>query len=309
MRVTVIFNSKVKKRNLVYENLLKLESSNVATKLTILETEYVGHGIELAKEASFHSDCIVAAGGDGTVNETVNGIMLSGLPKEQRPILAHFPCGSANDYSRTVQISKNIDDLINLIRKQHTHPIDIGEVHYSDEEGNNKSRYFVNILDCGIGAEVVKRVNSSTKILGVNFTFLRAITSAFFTYQKSTVICKTDGEEFSEKVLTQVFAIGKYFGSGIYIAPDAKPDNGYFQSVTIGDISFSEYARYLRKLKKSQRISHPKLWYRKCISAELTPQEYSCSVEMDGEFLGYAPIKVEMKMHELKLLCDQFPKE
>jgi len=309
MRVTVILNSKVKKRNLVYENLLKLESSNVATTLTILETDFIGHGIQLAKDASYTSDCIIAAGGDGTINEVVNGILQSDLPKDKRPILAHFPCGSANDYARTVQISKNIDDLINLLRKQHTHAIDIGQVFYTDEEGNNLSRHFINILDCGIGAEVVKRVNNSSKFLGVNFTFLRAITSAFITYQKSTIHCKTDREEFSEKVLTQVFAIGKYFGSGIFIAPDAKPDNGFFEVITIGDISFTDYARYLRKLKKGQRISHPKLWYRRCISAELSPQEYSCSVEADGEFLGYAPVKLEMKMHELKLLCDQFPKE
>lgn len=309
MRVTVILNSKVKKRNLVYENLLKLESSNVATTLTILETEYLGHGIQLAKEASLNTDCIVAAGGDGTLNEVANGIILSDLPKDKRPILAHFPCGSANDYARTVLITKNIDDLIDLLRKQHTHAIDVGQVFYTDEEGNNLSRYFINVLDCGIGAEVVKRVNSSSKMLGVNFTFLRAITSAFITYQKSTIVCKTDKEEFSEKVLTQVFAIGKYFGSGIFIAPDAKPDNGMFEVITIGNISFTDYVRYLRKLKNGQRVSHPQLWYRRCSAAELTPQEYSCSVEADGEFLGYAPIKLEMKMHELKLLCNQFPKE
>jgi YegS/Rv2252/BmrU family lipid kinase len=281
----------------------------VATTLVILETEYIGHGIILAKEACSNSDCIVAVGGDGTVNEVVNGILSSELPKEKRPFLAHFPCGSANDYSRTVFISKNIDDLIDLLRKQHTHSVDVGLVHYTDEEGNQMSRHFINVLDCGIGAEVVKRVNTSNKFLGVNFAFLRAITSSFLTYQKSTIICKTDKEEFSEKVLTQVFAIGKYFGSGIFIAPDAKPDNGVFESITIGDISFTDYARYLRKLKKSQRISHPKLWYRKCVTAEVTPQEYSCSIEADGEFLGYAPIKIEMKMHELKLLCNQFPKE
>src|SRR6187549_3709811 len=112
MRVTVILNSKIKKRNQVYENLLKLESSNVATKLTILETEHIGHGIQLSKEACSHSDCIVAAGGDGTLNEVANGIMQAELPKDKRPILAHFPCGSANDYARSVHISKNIDDLI-----------------------------------------------------------------------------------------------------------------------------------------------------------------------------------------------------
>lgn len=309
MRVTVILNSKVKRRNQVYENLLKLGSSNVATTLNILETEFIGHGITLAKEACSNSDCIVAAGGDGTVNEVVNGILSSEIPKEERPFLAHFPCGSANDYARTVFITKDIENLIDLLRKQHTHSIDVGLVHYTDEEGNPLSRHFINVLDCGIGAEVVKRVNTSTKFLGVNFAFLRAITSSFLTYQKSTIICKTDKEEFSEKVLTQVFAIGKYFGSGIYIAPDAKPDNGIFESITIGDVSFTDYARYLRKLKNGQRISHPKLWYRKCITAEVTPQEYSCSIEADGEFLGYAPIRIEMKMHELKLLCNQFPKE
>ncbi len=307
MKIAVILNSKIRKHQQVYEQLTSLETSNVATSLSILETESVGHGIELTKNAAFYFDCILAAGGDGTLNEVVNGIMQSGLPKEKRPILAHFPCGSANDYARSVLIKNDIEHLKDLIRKQHTHAVDIGLAEYVNEEGEAQSRYFINVLDCGIGAEVVKRVNNSKKSLGVDFTFLRAITSAYLTYQKSTIICKTDREEFTEKVLTQIFSKGKYFGSGICIAPDAKPDNGSFECITIGDISFTDYLINLRKLKKGQKITHSKLTFRKCTSASVTPQEYSCSIEADGEFLGFSPLKIEMKMHELRLLCDQFP--
>lgn len=309
MRVIVVLNSKIKRRNQVYESLLKLGISQVATTLSILETEYVGHGIELAKNASSNCDCLIAAGGDGTLNEVVNGILLANLDKEQRPILGHFPCGSANDYARCVNITNDIEHLIELLRKQHTHPIDIGKIEYTNENSEMASRYFVNILDCGIGAEVVNRINKSNKFLGVGFAFARAIISSFMTYQKSTITCKTDEEEFTEKILTQVFAIGKYFGNGICIAPKAKPDNGYFQAITVGDISLTDYGKNIRKLKKGQQVNHPKLHSRKCTHAEVIPHEYSCAAEVDGEFLGFAPLKIEMMMHEIKLLCDQFPKE
>jgi YegS/Rv2252/BmrU family lipid kinase len=308
MRVAVVLNSKIKKRKQVYEKLLLLGSTNVATTLSILETEHQGHGIELAKNAAHYHDCILAAGGDGTVNEVVNGIIQSGIPKEKRPILAHYPCGSANDFSRSVFLDDDIEKLIILMRKEVAHPIDIGHATYADEEGQNKERYFANILDCGIGAEVVKRINSSSKPLGVNLAFLQSITSAFLTYQKSTITCITERDSFKEKVLTQIFAIGKYFGNGICIAPDAKPDSGYFQAITVGDISFREYALNLRRLRKGQRVSHPKLTIRKCTEAEVLPHEYSCAVEADGEFLGFAPFQIKMKMHELRLLCEHFPK-
>lgn len=309
MKITVILNSTIKKKKSVYEKLMLLESSHVAAKLTVLETDYCGHGIELAKNAAADSDCMVAAGGDGTLHEVVNGIMQSGLSKEKRPMLAIFPCGSANDYVKTVNISDDIHVLIDLVRKQHVHPIDLGWVQYLDAEGNPKERYFANMLDLGLGAEVVNRLNSSKKILGVNFTFFKSITGAFLTYQKSKITCKINREEFTEKVLSQIFAIGKYFGNGIYIAPDAKPDNGFFQSVTVGDISTFDYIQNIRKLKQNKRINHSKLNYRKCTFAEVNPVEYSIAAEADGEFIGYAPLKAEIKMHELKLLCDQFPKE
>jgi diacylglycerol kinase (ATP) len=303
MRVAFIVKSTIRNKRNFYEQVELLRSKNIFDSVLVFETEYARHAIELGHKMVFdHLHYVIAVGGDGTLNEVVNGMLGTGLSADELPAVGILPYGSANDFSKTLEITTDFAPLIEWMEKDKTRPIDIGEVSFIDEDGVSFSRYFINILDAGIGAIVVKKVNKSTKPLGAKFAFVKAITESFLTYSPSEVTAKIGDKQMDVKILTLAVANGKYFGNGLCIAPDAKPDDNSFQVVFITDISLTDYALNLRKLRNRERIDHPKIHYFKASEVELFPKELSVSVEADGEFVGYAPMKVKMHHNRIRFI-------
>lgn len=305
MRLAFIVKSNVRKSKF-YENVEALRNKKIADTIEVFETEYAGHAIELARKAAEEGfDHVVAVGGDGTLHEVVNGLLSTNRDADDLPAVGVLPYGSANDFSKCLGITDDINILGEWASKNKTGYIDIGEVTFNDEDGHPHSRFFINILDAGIGAQVVKKVNNSQKRLGAKIAFLKATTEVFLTYSPSEVNARIDGKEIKAKLLTLVVANGNYFGNGLCIAPDAKPDDNSFQVVLLADISVSDYLFNLRKLKKKERLKHRKIQYLKGRIIEIMPENYSVSIEADGEFLGYAPMKTQIVHNRIRFLVDR----
>jgi diacylglycerol kinase (ATP) len=301
MKIAFVVKATIKHKRKFYEDIAVLESKNLFESVDVFESEYAGHSIELASNATKNGyDYIIAIGGDGTLNEVLNGCIKSEV--SEHPIMGHVPFGTANDFSKTAGLNGGMEQLISLIENEQSELIDIGRVEYTTVDAGDDTSYFLNITDAGIGGLVVEKVNKSKKRLGPNFTFVKAITEAFITYEKSKVKCVADTFEWEGKILTVAAANGKYFGSGMCIAPKARLNSGKLSIVIIGDISMKDYLLNFPKIKKGQVIDHPKVHYFEAKKIEVTPEEYSSAIDMDGEFLGYAPMKIEVMPRELEFL-------
>ncbi|MEJ2004574.1 MAG: hypothetical protein P8X57_06340 [Cyclobacteriaceae bacterium] len=167
--------------------------------------------------------------------------------------------------------------------------------------GETQSRFFINIADAGMGAEVVRKVNERSKWMGPSLTFFRAILETFLSYRNVQADIRMDKDRYQGPIRSAVFANGRYFGSGMCIAPDAKPDDGIFAVVIIGNVSIADYLKYLPRIKKGEFIDHPEVSYYTAKKIELySPSKLE--LEADGEFIGFAPVQIEIRPKTLTVL-------
>ena len=176
---------------------------------------------------------IVAVGGDGTLNEVVNGFFDEhGAPLGEHAALCLVPSGSGGDFARTAHIPHAPARALRALLSQQTRSIDAGRIDFDD----GSLRFFVNVADCGVGGEVVARVNRS-RVKGGG-----ARGSAVFLYQSLLALLRfsgldaavtVDGRLIERTVQSVVVANGRYFGGGMRIAPDAELDDGVFDVVIV----------------------------------------------------------------------------
>ena len=211
--------------------------------------------------------------------------------REDRPKLAVLPCGTSNDFARTVRVGQDIRECLECIEKKGTAPLDIGKVVYTIESGQPFTEYFMNILDIGMGAEVVRKVERSRNQLSPKFIYFNAIVQTFFRYRHKSVVIKAGDWEWQGPIMTVAIANGKYFGNGLGISPHADPTSGTFAVTILGKVGVIDYLRNLGTLKRCQKVSHPHVCYRSATSLRVIPQTISSPIEADGEFLGQLPLE------------------
>lgn len=253
-------------------------------------TEKQGHATELALEAvNENADYIIAAGGDGTLNEVVNGIMQASPEKRERIVLALYPQGTGNDFARTSGSPKSPEELAACLGNGIVRKIDIGQADFTGFNGEMQTRYFDNIAEIGVGAKAVEIVNRSKKTLGSTLTFFLGVIRAFVGYKQQGVRIKAKDFQWVGKIVAVCMANGKYFGSGLGIAPGASLDDGKLSLVIVGNIRIIHFLRYMPSLRKLKFIKHPEVRYMKVDSCEIMANE-KYPVEMDGENVGFTPI-------------------
>jgi diacylglycerol kinase family enzyme len=185
----------------------------------------------------------------------------------------------------------------NFVCKQ----FDVGKVDYTTAEGQRDSRYFINVADIGMGPEVVDKVMKSGRPFGAGVAYYKSILATFFTYKPKKILAKAPEWEWENKMRTFAVANGQYYGHGLCIAPDAKPDDGMFEIFAGADASIFDFILHSIPLKQGKRVSHPKVSYLRTTSVELTSKE-SCPIEADGEMVGWLPARIEMAPFKLKFL-------
>ncbi len=293
-KVGFILNGKSRKKKRFFKELAQARKKIKNLEFNVVETSARGHAKSLASEMLHDGFThIIAVGGDGTLHEALNGFLKN---HKRDSVLGTLPLGTANDFIKSTKGPQNLAELFEAISLDKTKRIDIGSIRHSDGDES-----FINIADLGIGAEVVKKVNNSSKLLGSGITFFSAIARTFLTYKNQPLTCKSNDWEYSGKVNSLVVANGKYFGNGLCIAPEAELDNKQFSVVVLGDISISDYLKNVRKLKKGEVIDHPQLEYKTAKKLEIT-SESPCGIEADGEFIGYTPATVSIEPSKINFL-------
>jgi diacylglycerol kinase (ATP) len=234
-------------------------------------------------------------GGDGTLNEVINGVMnvsTAVVNLETQIHVAVLPKGTGNDFARTMNMPDDLLVLKHCIDKDIFKMVDLGLAYYTDTNKGPVSRYFINITDVGMGGIIAEKTTRYSKWMGAYLTFQRAIISTLISYKKQVMYITADKKKMVGEMLNVVVANGKYFGSGLGIAPEASAHDGRFSIVTIGDISLFHYLILLGQLKNCQVLPHPEVKYMQAEQVMLDAPSHALPIDMDGEFVGYTPLKI-----------------
>lgn len=303
MQITFIVNSKIKKFKSILRDIGDSFYGSENLNTTILQTHHAGHASELAKDITQKGcDFLIAVGGDGTINEVLNGMMHASIPINNLPTLGVIPRGSANDFVKTLSPNiKSAAQIKTLILANNQVKIDLGKIELG--KTSSQPKFFINIAGLGLGPEVVKLMEGSSKIFGSKMTYFSSIVRGFLSYKKRTIRCESEGWFWEGQLLQMAVANGKFFGDGICIAPDASVTDGLLQVSLFGEVSLFDYLKNLGRLKKGIKLTHSEAHYfsTKEIRIQSMGNE-TCGVETDGEYIGESPVTITIIPSAIKMI-------
>jgi diacylglycerol kinase (ATP) len=259
-------------------------------------SERPGQLTELARTACDEGvELLVVVGGDGTVNEVVNGV--AGRESVE---LAVIPRGTGWDFVRTYSIPRKLEQAIRVATGGSTRKIDLGHATYRSWSGDGRESYFANIASVGMSGAIAKRANESNKALGGKISYFWSTVAVFSRWRNCDVDVTVGDETRRGRMHDVVVSNGRYFGGGMMITPEARPDDGLFDVLLIGDLSKRDLLMTLPKTYRGSHLPHPK--------AELlrgpvvvVDAARRLPVELDGEQPGTTPVRFEIVRSALRL--------
>jgi diacylglycerol kinase (ATP) len=195
-------------------------------------TVYPTHAIELARQAAEEGyELVIAAGGDGTVHEVVNGLMQ--VPREKRPRLGIVPLGSGNDFSSALGVDPRSSHAIRQILEGQPRSIDVGVI----QDGRGRKEYWSNAIGIGFDATVVIRSRQVPLVRGFFIYLVAVLQTIILNHDAPRLKVVTDQESWDEEMLLLVLCNGGREGGGFYICPAARPDDGVFHYTAVGKVT------------------------------------------------------------------------
>jgi diacylglycerol kinase (ATP) len=265
-------------------------------------TTGIGDAVGLTRRAlADGAERIVVVGGDGTLNEVVNGFFTpEGAPLGRDVVLAVVPAGTGGDFGRSIGvegISIEQDLALATVR-----PMDVGRVEVTGSTGP-VVRYFANIASFGSSGLVVDKVNRSSKRLGAKASYLISAVSAMLEYRNCRVRLTLDGKPMEARVNIVAVANARYFGGAMKVAPGAYLDDGIFDVVVVGDIGLPTFLAVSRKLYHGRHTEHPKVSVYQAREVVVELLDGAAMVETDGESPGAIPARFTILPRAIKVLA------
>jgi diacylglycerol kinase (ATP) len=258
-------------------------------------SERPGHLRELTRQAAARAELLVAVGGDGTVNEVVNGLIAEQASAE----LAVIPRGTGADFVRTFDIPATLDDALRVALAGRSRLIDLGRATYRTWSGGEETSHFANVASAGMSGAIAKRVNESKSRFAKASYFL-ATFAVFARWQASEVRVAVDDESRSGRMRDVVIANCRYFGGGMKICPEAEPDDGLLDALLIGDVTKVDLTVTLPKIYRGTHLPHPKaeLLRGRHVSVDA---DVPLPIQLDGEQPGTTPVSFDLVRSALRL--------
>jgi diacylglycerol kinase (ATP) len=258
-------------------------------KFNMKFTERKGHAIEFTREliASGYRK-FISVGGDGTLNEIVNGIFTQDHCSPSEIILSLIPVGTGNDWGRMFGIPLVYEGAVQVIGEGKLLLHDIGVVNYFDGEKQEK-RYFINIAGLGFESVVVKKTNrQKEKGKSNKAIYFYNLLSSLISYRNTTAEITVDGKTTKSSIFSVNVGNGRYCGGGMRQTPEALPDDGLLDITVIKEMGRFEIIRSLKLLYDGTILSHPKVDGYRSNNLKVNP-EWPLYLEADGESLGHTP--------------------
>jgi len=251
---------------------------------------------ELARRAiADGAELLVVVGGDGTVHEVVNGaIGADGVE------LAVLPRGTGKDFVRSLRIPSDLGAALEVARDGHARAIDAGRATYRAWDGTEETAYFANFAGAGISGAIARRANDTSKALGGKASFLVATVAVFARWTSAAMSVRIGEDHRSGDMFEVLVMNGDYAAGGMWVTPEAEPDDGRLDVLLIGDVSKADFVRTFPKIYRGKHLSHPKIdvAHGRLVEVEATP---AVPVVLDGEQPGTTPARFELVPHALRV--------
>lgn len=265
-----------------------------------------GDATRLTREAlRSGADRVVALGGDGTVNEVVNGFFENGERIAPNAAFGFLPCGTGGDFRKTLGVSNAFATAVACLAADRRRRIDVGRIDHATAAGGKGVRMFANIASFGMSGVVDRALNGSKKRFGsLSFFWATTKTTLRYTNQRVTLRCDDD-DPIDLTINTVAVANGQFFGGGMQIAPNAALDDGLFDVVSIGDVGIRELVMNSRRLYKGTHLELPKISHRhaRVVTAEAVIPGDVVELDVDGETPGTLPAKFSVVDRALEVVA------
>lgn len=300
LKLLIIFNPHAGSgRALSYLPLLKNHLNKLNIRYEIHKTQSSGHGKKLIEQAELeHFDAVIAAGGDGTLFEVINGLM--NLSPEQRTPFGVIPVGTGNAFSRELGLlptdwQKGID----IISKQNTQAIDVGHAQSPSDDF-----YFINIIGMGFVVNAGKTTLKIKKLGKSAYTLATLWETAKlkkYPIKLSMIDAHDNVEILNEDLVFVEVANSRYTGTSFLIAPDAKINDGLLDVILLKKISRLKILRLFPTIYSGNHINYEEVETRKVKSIHIETQQ-PMPLMPDGEFKGHTPVTITCMSKALSIL-------
>jgi YegS/Rv2252/BmrU family lipid kinase len=238
---------------------------------------------------------IIGVGGDGILNEIINGLPFDSLVP--LPVVGIVPNGTGNDFYRSAGYTDN-NHYLEAIKNDLFDWVDVGSV-----TADGQKRYFINISDIGFGGAAVLELDRFKGFLGGKFAYGLSILYTFLSYKKPIVTIKSGDFNYHGPLLMAAFCNGSIFGNGLHIHPKAKINDGQLKLTLLGKVSLWDYTKNVVKVKRGKEIVHPEAHY---LSIENEAELISCDgvifAETDGEGLSGQRFQIKLVPKSLRII-------
>jgi diacylglycerol kinase (ATP) len=262
-------------------------------------TEAPGHAIDLARDAVGKGyQQVVSVGGDGTINEVVNGLYAAGSLGEV--MLGIISTGTGGDYIRTIGLPRSYPEMCRCLVNPRRLTVDLGVVEYMNDN-DTVQRLFVNFAGLGFDAEIVRRTTRQFKSLGSTASYLMGLLTTLVFYRNREISLVIDGEAVARQVCTVVMNNGRYGGGGMLTAPDADLADGLLDVLIVGNLNKADLLWSLPRIYKGTHLTHPKVELNKAREIEIRAEE-PLYLQADGELLGQVPARFRVLPSALNIV-------
>lgn len=280
--------------------------------IDVAMTEAPRHALELAKNAALEGrEIVIAVGGDGSIHEVANGLLEAAEQGKKGTRLGVIGQGTGGDFRRTLGIEHRLDHYCKAIADGKTRACDVGKASFTGNDGAPMHSYFVNILSVGMGGLVDRYVaDMSSKMGGTAAYFLaslRALVGGEIGVVRATITL--DGEEREELIESRLLAVcnGRFFGSGMQVAPMARVDDGTFEVIDLGAASIPRFAWVNTRIYDGSHLKQDGVRHFRCQSISLRLENKGVSdkflLDVDGEPLGQLPLTISVVPSALEVFA------
>ena len=279
----------------VAHTLLQKIKSTSAFDINITFSKEKNDAIFITRKAiTDGASMIIAVGGDGIINEVVNGFFVDGDPLNPSCELGIINCGTGGGYARTLNYPHSTRQQIDLLFQAGSIALDLGHITYQDYSGKTVSRLFVNECQIGIGSEVASIVGKKSKIFGGTIAFGIAATVMAMFMKPLKLTIEFDNEASQEfRLIGLVAGNGTECAGGMKLTPDAKLNDGFFDVLLINDMKVAQRILNLSKVYSGRHILSPHFSIKRCKKLQIR-SDIEVSLESDGEMLGNSPFDIEI---------------